>query len=75
MSYKETSPLPEPKTSDAFVKITPFETAWMEIPASMTIEGLTGSMRITSWRFYITHAKTGTKLWFDLGISHVRVGR
>jgi hypothetical protein len=72
MAYKATSPLPNPGSEDAFVKIVPFETAWMQIPASLAIEGLTGSLRVTSWRFYVTHATSGTKLWFDLGVAHVR---
>ncbi|KAL6248802.1 hypothetical protein RBB50_003865 [Rhinocladiella similis] len=70
MAYKAKTPLPAPKSEDAFVKVVPFDTAWMKSRADLAIEGLKGTVRQTSWRFYITHPPTNTKMWFDLGVSH-----
>lgn len=64
-------PLPVPETQDAFVKITPFYTCHFTIPASLAIEGLQGVLSPTSWRFFVSHEPTNTKLWFDLGVAHV----
>lgn len=71
MAYKHTNPLPTPKSDDAVLSIAAFETGWMEIHASTAIAGLTGKNSATSWRFFIQHAPSNTKLWFDLGVAHV----
>lgn len=71
MAYKQTNPLPTPKSDDAVLSIAAFETGWMEIQASTAIAGLTGKSSATSWRFFIQHAPSNTKFWFDLGVAHV----
>ncbi|KAI7973375.1 hypothetical protein EIK77_008284 [Talaromyces pinophilus] len=70
MAYKQTNPLPTPRSDDAVLSIAAFETGWMEIQASTAIAGLTGKSSATSWRFFIQHAPSNTKLWFDLGVAH-----
>lgn len=71
MSYKETNPLPSPRSDDAVVSIVAFETGWMKINASLAIAGLKGEFHGTSWRFFMQHAPSDTKFWFDLGVAHV----
>ncbi|RDA94901.1 hypothetical protein CP533_4323 [Ophiocordyceps camponoti-saundersi (nom. inval.)] len=61
--------LPEAKDPSAFVKISAFDGGLMTGPGSFAIEGLTGYAISNSWRFLITHEPSGTKLWFDLGLS------
>ena len=56
---------------DAYVTIRPFETGGMVTPAATLIGDTQGSSMATSWRFFIEHPRTNTKLWFDMGISHV----
>ncbi|KAH8704020.1 hypothetical protein BGW36DRAFT_355400 [Talaromyces proteolyticus] len=70
MAYKQTNPLPTPKSDDAVLSIAAFETGWMQIKASTAIAGLKGLNYATSWRFFIQHAPSNTKFWFDLGVSH-----
>jgi hypothetical protein len=71
MAYKQTNPLPTPNSDDAVLSIAAFETGWMEIKASTAIAGLTGKSSATSGRFFIQHAPSNTKLWYDLGVAHV----
>lgn len=73
MSYKAAHPLPEPASDDAFVKITAFGTCTLTCPASYAIDGLSGTLLCNSWRFLIQHEPSNTKLWFDFGVSSVRV--
>lgn len=73
MSYKKTNPLPQSKPDDVVLSIAAFETGWMQIGASMAIDGLKGQLHGTSWRFFMEHAPTNTKFWFDLGVAHVRL--
>uniref|UniRef100_A0A093XJN9 N-acyl homoserine lactonase AttM n=1 Tax=Talaromyces marneffei PM1 TaxID=1077442 RepID=A0A093XJN9_TALMA len=70
MSYKESNPLPSASSEDAVVSIAAFETGWMKINASLAIAGLKGEFHGTSWRFFMQHAPSNTKFWFDLGVAH-----
>lgn len=56
----------------AFVVITPFETGRMVTEAANLVRDARGPSMATSWRFFITHPKKNTNLWFDMGISHVK---
>jgi hypothetical protein len=73
MSSKKANPLPSRKSEDAVVSIAAFETGWMKIDASLAIAGLKGEFHGTSWRFFMQHAPSNTKFWFDLGVAHVRL--
>lgn len=68
------SELPQAASEAAFVTCQPFETSWMTSPASLAILDLPGTALGNSWRFLIVHEPSGTKMWFDLGVSHVGVG-
>ncbi|KAL2833575.1 beta-lactamase-like protein [Aspergillus pseudoustus] len=63
-------PLPEPQSTEHFVTIHAFETGYMRCRQSVFIDGLLGDANVGSWRFFISHAPSNTKLWFDLGMSN-----
>ncbi|EED11534.1 conserved hypothetical protein [Talaromyces stipitatus ATCC 10500] len=70
MSYKDNNPLPSLKSNNVVISIAAFETGWMKIDASLAIAGLKGEFNATSWRFFMQHAPSNTKFWFDLGVAH-----
>ncbi|CAK7233164.1 hypothetical protein SEUCBS140593_008511 [Sporothrix eucalyptigena] len=57
-------------SSPGFVSIKPFNTGRMVTPAATLVGDAQGLSMGTSWRFFIQHEPSGTKLWFDMGISH-----
>ncbi len=64
--------LPRPPLGkESYVSITPFDTGKMVTPSNTVVEEAQGTSMATSWRFFIKHEKSGTCLWFDMGISHV----
>lgn len=63
--------LPEAAESAAYVQLHTFSTAQMSSNAAVVIKGHRGSGTANSWRNLVIHEPSGTKLWFDLGISDV----
>lgn len=57
--------------TQAYVNITPFETGRMTVSTSSIVGGGPSTCTATSWRFFIEHSASKTKLWFDMGISTV----
>ncbi|KAH6951348.1 metallo-beta-lactamase superfamily protein [Fusarium avenaceum] len=51
------------------VSVIPYETGVMTTPASALVLDAQSTSAGTSWRFFIHHPGTDTKLWFDMGIS------
>ncbi|KAI6752502.1 hypothetical protein HG530_013871 [Fusarium avenaceum] len=51
------------------VSVIPYKTGVMTTPASALVLDAQSTSAGTSWRFFIHHPGTDTKLWFDMGIS------
>lgn len=68
-SYKRN--LPEAREDSEYIQLYAFGSGLMEGPCSAQIDGLHGISKCNSWRNLIIHQPSGTKLWFDLGISDV----
>lgn len=56
---------------DVAVTIKAFETGRMVTASRTLVQDAQGSSMATSWRFLISHPRSNTNLWFDMGISHV----
>ncbi|KAH8585289.1 metallo-beta-lactamase superfamily protein [Bisporella sp. PMI_857] len=56
--------------TESYISITPFDTGRMVTPSNTVVEAARGASMATSWRFFLKHEKSGTCLWFDMGISH-----
>lgn len=63
--------VPQPADENAFVTLRAFETGSMRCAENMIIEGHEGYISTTSWRYYISHVASGTRMWFDMGIAPV----
>ncbi|PHH81346.1 hypothetical protein CDD83_3609 [Cordyceps sp. RAO-2017] len=63
--------LPEAGDPSAFVRVHVFDSSTMEGSAGVIIKGHRGHCTFNSWRNLVIHEPSGTKLWFDLGLSHV----
>ncbi|KAF2096999.1 hypothetical protein NA57DRAFT_77249 [Rhizodiscina lignyota] len=61
--------IPQPTDQDACVSIKAFETGRMQYPHETVVEARGDALKTTSWRFFISHGPSNTKLWFDMGLA------